>query len=151
MLREQSIKIKSKLNIIKGKPDLTPLVDVLFLLLIFFMLSSSFVQLSGITVEVPKTSKVTTRGVLKLVVIVDKYGNVFFNDIPIKNLDDLRIKFDESHSLGYKSSVIVRADTHAPFGIVAKLIALANERNLSAFIETTKREQHKSTGDRENF
>jgi biopolymer transport protein ExbD len=151
MLREQSIKIKSKLNLIKGKPDLTPLVDVLFLLLIFFMLSSSFVQLSGITVEVPKTSKVTTRGVLKMVVIVDKYGNVFFNDIPIKNLDDLRIKFDESHQRGYKSSVIVRADTKAPFGIVAQLISLANERKLSAFIETTKREQHKPIGNRESF
>ncbi|HRU00885.1 MAG TPA: biopolymer transporter ExbD, partial [Victivallales bacterium] len=45
---------RTKLSIIKGKPDLTPMIDVVFLLLLFFMLSSSFVQITGIEIKLPE-------------------------------------------------------------------------------------------------
>ncbi|MCK4248214.1 MAG: biopolymer transporter ExbD, partial [Candidatus Omnitrophica bacterium] len=45
---------KGKMEIEKGRLDITPLVDVIFLLIIFFMLTSSFISQPGIKINLPK-------------------------------------------------------------------------------------------------
>lgn len=129
MRNKTTIHLKGKLKIISGRPDLTPIVDVLFLLLIFFMLSSSFVQVSGVDVELPELSSASTKGVKKFVITVDRYSKLWFNDQPqtIASLKEqlLRVGSD---------TIVIRADKNAPFGDVAKIMALAEEANLNAFI-----------------
>jgi biopolymer transport protein ExbD len=142
MLRKQSVNIRHKLKLIKGKPDLTPLVDVLFLLLIFFMLSSSFVQVSGISVNLPGTATSSSQGTVKLVLTVDKEGRIYFNDeevIDFRNLEKRKFGFDrlkEKLMDVNVGTVIIRADRETQFGIVAKLMALTEEVGLDAFILT---------------
>ena len=45
------VKLRTRLKVFKGMPDMTPIINVVFLLLLFFMLSSSFVQISGIKIN----------------------------------------------------------------------------------------------------
>ena len=47
----------SKIRRVNLRPDLTPLIDVVFLLLIFFMLSSTFILQPGIKVELPQAKE----------------------------------------------------------------------------------------------
>jgi len=124
-----TINLKGQLKLISGRPDLTPIVDVLFLLLIFFMLSSSFVQVSGVDVDLPDVSLTSTKGVKKFVITVDSYSKLWFNDQPqtIASLKEELVRVNSD-------TIVIRADRNAPFGEVAKIMALAEEADLNAFI-----------------
>jgi biopolymer transport protein ExbD len=137
-LESGKVKIKTKLKPFTGKPDLTPLVDVLFLLLIFFMLSSSFVQVSGIKVELPEISYNSNLGIEKYVVTIDKNGRVFFNDSPVERWNTLKEELSRLGSRTESGTIILRADSKTDFGTVARIMSLAEEVNLNVFVVTIK-------------
>jgi len=125
------VKIKTRLKIIKGKYFFVPLVDVVFLLLIFFVLSSSFVQVSAISIKLPSIKGQLTSAE-KLVVTIDEDNRYYFND-QVMDLETLReqlAKISTKYKIG---SIIVRADKDAPHGVVTKVLALANSLNLNVY------------------
>jgi biopolymer transport protein ExbD len=140
MLGRSSIKIRSRLRPFKGCPDFTPFAGVFFLLLIFFMIGSSFVQVSGIPVDLPQTHAAGSFGARKFVVTIDRQSRIFFNDMAIPGMDILKEKLMEvaeaNPAKGGSATIIVRADSHAPFGVVAKLMSLAEELKVNAFVLT---------------
>lgn len=137
-LRNRPLNFRSRLKVLKGRTDMTPMVDVLFLLLIFFMLSSSFVQVSGIKVDLPEISYGSNLGVEKFIVTIDEASNIFFNDQPIGRWDFLKEKFSQLGSRSESGTIILRADDNTPFGAVAKVMSLAEEANLSVFVVTVQ-------------
>ena len=74
------VKLRTRLKVFKGMPDMTPIINVVFLLLLFFMLSSSFVQISGIKINLPKTEGENELGAEKLIISIDRNNRFFFND-----------------------------------------------------------------------
>lgn len=135
-----SIRIKTKLKIFKGYPDFTPFAGVFFLLLIFFMMGSSFIQVSGIPVELPEAQVSGSFGVKKFVVTIDSYSKIYFNDLAIPGMDILKEKLMEmvaAHPENDKPpTIVIRADSKAPFGVVAKLMSLAEDLRINAFVLT---------------
>ena len=125
------MKIKTRLKIIKGKYFAVPLVDVVFLLLIFFVLSSSFVQVSAININLPSVQGQLTSAE-KLVVTVDKNNKYYFND-QVMNLKKLKEQLANISTKYQIKSIIVRADKDAPHGLVTKVLALANSLNLNVY------------------
>ena len=74
---------RTRLQPLSGRPDLTPLVDVMFLALIFFMISSSFVQVSGIRVDLPQANATTVADIEKFIISIawsEKESLIYFND-----------------------------------------------------------------------
>ncbi|MBF0493515.1 MAG: biopolymer transporter ExbD [Candidatus Omnitrophica bacterium] len=71
---------KTTLEIKKGYLDIAPLINILFLLLIFFMLTSSFILQPGIRVNLPKavTGEVLSRNLF--IISVDEKGDVYINE-----------------------------------------------------------------------
>ena len=65
---------------IKATFDITPLVDCVLLLLIFFMLTSSFVFQPGIKIDLPKATTTEPNIRKELVVLIAKDGSLFFQD-----------------------------------------------------------------------
>lgn len=139
---EERPRIETRLKPIKGIPDLTPLVDVLFLLLIFILLSNSFVQVSGINVELPKTADAGSQSVKKFVVTVNREGRIFFNDQPMdaaaleSELNELRIRQRAKGEKG-AAAIVIRADSAVPFGKVAEIMGLAERNQLNAVVATS--------------
>ncbi|OGV49223.1 MAG: hypothetical protein A2017_06055 [Lentisphaerae bacterium GWF2_44_16] len=136
MLNDSRIKIRSNLKIFRGSPNVIAVIDVLFLLLLFFMISSSFVQVSGIKVDLPAISTQSPLGVEKYVITIDRQSKIFFNDQPLFTWDLLKEKLTEVSSKSKTGTVILRADNRTPFGIVAKLMALCEEAKLNVFVAT---------------
>ena len=136
MLNRKGVKIQGNLKICKGLPDLTALVDVLFLLLIFFMVGSSFVQVSGIQVELPKVSEEGSQVVEKVVVTINSKNQIFFNDSHIRDWDTLKEELLNVRSRPNIGAIILRADRRTPFGTVAKLMSLAENVGLNVFVAT---------------
>ena len=105
--------IPRKTCLLKGDLDMTPLIDCVFLLLIFFMLSSSFVRPAGINVNLPKTVTADILQEENFVIIVSADDVIYLNDTPLTikelkailkekkdTIDSLLIKSDKAASLG---------------------------------------------------
>jgi biopolymer transport protein ExbD len=138
MRNPYSQSFKPKLKSLSGRPDLTPLVDVLFLLLIFFMLSSSFVQISNIKVELPQVSSRASLGIEKFIVSVaktEKGTQIYFND-KVVSWETLKQELANVSNFSTSASIIIRADRRTPFGVVARVMSMAEKANLTAYIAT---------------
>ena len=93
--------------------NLTPLIDVIFLLLIFFMLSSNFTQPTAINVRLPKA---VTSDVLhdeNLMIVVTSENIMYLNDKVI-TLGELREVLSKGHNS--KRPVLIKADRRASVG-----------------------------------
>lgn len=133
-------RFQTQLKIFEGRPDLTPLIDVVFLLLIFFMLSSSFVQVSGIPVVLPEATASSDMSVDKLVVSIDKKNNIYFND---KSMDweSLTEQLQKCKLQWNADTVIVRADKNTEYGVVVKMMSLARSLQLNVYVATVSTEK----------
>ncbi|MBN2640449.1 MAG: biopolymer transporter ExbD [Victivallales bacterium] len=138
-----SVNIRTKRSICHGRPDLTPLIDVLFLVLIFVMLSSSFIKISGITVELPVVDSNRLQSVERFVVSIDRHSNIYFRDKAI-DWKGLKQGLVDVSSATDHATIILRSDSRAPFGVVARVMALAEEAGLSVFVATVAPEDPKS-------
>ena len=112
------MKFKRKIFIEEGQLDLAPLIDVVFLLLIFFMLTSSFIFQPGIRVNLPKalTSEVLHRDVL--VVTVSKDNKVYINERPIEG-EELVSRVTMAANDG--QPILIKADKDASLGEIIKI------------------------------
>ena len=97
--------------------DIMPLIDVVFLLLLFFMLTSSFVLYPGIKVKLPKAETSKTLSVSNLVITLTK-DHLIYWDEQLITLKELRVALERA---GGNKPVLIRADRHA---YVNKLIQL---------------------------
>ena len=134
---------KAKLQMEKGAIDITPLVDVVFQLIIFFLLSSSFVLQPGIKVELPtvKLPKGEKPAGLSLSILRD--GRIFLNDRPIewkvlqKALQMEKVRQPDQ-------LLVIKADEKAQHGNVVRVMGLAKEVGFARIAIATKPEFFKS-------
>ena len=108
--------------------DIAPLVDVIFQLLIFFMLTSSFIVPQGIKIDLPKaiTSQTVKSRVLEVVVSGE---NVFYVDGKVVNIQELKSIF--KGLVDRNQSLLIKADRRAQLGRVVEIWDLARKLGLS--------------------
>jgi len=123
--------------------NVTPLVDVMLVLLIIFMVTAPMMQ-EGITVDLPETkgqSLAREQQTEEIVISVSGQGNIFFNDVPVKE-ENLPAKITEATKSRPKSEVFLRADKTVQYGTVARIMGAlmgAGVKNLN-FITTPTEE-----------
>jgi biopolymer transport protein ExbD len=122
------MKFKRRVHIEKGMGDLTPLINVFFLLLIFFMFTSSFIFQPGIRVTLPKalTSEVIQQE--SVVIVITHDDRLFLNDREITSEElasNLRIIARE------KASLLLRADSRASLGRVVEVWDMCRAQGVS--------------------
>jgi biopolymer transport protein ExbD len=112
------MKFKRKVFLEKGRLDIAPLIDVVFLLLIFFMLTSSFIFQPGIRVNLPRavTSEVLHKE--QLVVIINDTNDVFINERPVES-DELVSRITLAGNEG--QSILIKADKEADLGKIIEI------------------------------
>jgi biopolymer transport protein TolR len=100
--------------------NVTPLVDVILVLLIIFMVTAPVLQ-SGIEVNVPKTKTVKQITEERLVISIDKSQKVFLGNDPI-NINEIGAKLHQKIRDPQGQSVYVRCDENVPFGVFATVM-----------------------------
>lgn len=122
------MKFKRRLKTEKGLLDLTPLINVFFLLFIFFLFTSSFIFQPGIKVNLPKavTSEVIQQE--NVVIIITKDDKVYLNDREISQ-DELASKL----RLMAKESVplLIKADSRASLGRIVGMWDMCRKEGVS--------------------
>lgn len=112
------MKLKRKVFLEKGRLDIAPLIDVVFLLLIFFMLTSSFVFQPGIRVNLPRavTSEVLHKELL--IVTVTEANEIFISERPVTREELVsRITMAARDA----QPLLIRADKEADLGKVIEI------------------------------
>ncbi len=126
------------------EPDvnLTPLIDVVFLLLIFFMVSTTFEHQSRIQVELPEASaEPTTPEAESLEIIVDAQGRYFIGEEQVVNTQLKTLKGAIAKVIGDRTDmpVIVRADANSPHQSVVTVLDATSQLGLTRIsLATTK-------------
>ena len=121
--------------------EITPLIDVVFLLLIFFMLATSFDERSAFKIDLPKSTAAKTKSTLKEVqVLVDKDKNIYlrYTDNSGKSQNE---KLDltsfvsvvsEKLNNSENKDVIISADKDIDYGFIVEIMSLLKESGASA-------------------
>jgi biopolymer transport protein TolR len=110
--------------------NITPLVDVVLVLLLIFMLTAPVLQ-SGILVAVPQTRSVTQLTEVHTVITIDKKQNVFLQD-KLVNVHDLPAELASlPNAKNSKRVVYVRADEAVPFGAFASVMDAVKQAGIT--------------------
>ena len=107
--------------------DLTPMVDVVFLLLIFFMISTTFVESPGISIKLPEASSQSVeREPQELKIYLSRDGDVYYLDRKI-SINDYKKLLAEHRSNADTTTILLLADQESRHGKVVTLMDLARD------------------------
>ena len=124
--------------------NITPLVDVVLVLLVIFMITAPVLQ-SGIEVNVPKTRTVKEITEQRLVVTIDHAQQIFLGDEPI-NIHDLPRRLQESGKDPASQVIYLRADQTVPFGAFASVMDAVKQSGITNVSIVTQPLETKSSG-----
>ncbi len=108
-------------------PNLTPLIDIVFLLLIFFLLTSHFVKDESLDIVLPEAESATAfedEDILEI--IIDQDGGIIVNERHI-NPDKLDDILRQSLQGRNKKQVVLRGDQSVPLGLTVKVMDAARK------------------------
>lgn len=105
--------------------DMAPLIDVVFQLLIFFMLSSSFFN-PTLKLDLPKAVTEDRREIEQIRVSVDKGGTIFVNDVKT-SLDELKPRLQAKLLKDPKKSLHLRGDEAMPYRFFVEVMDQARQ------------------------
>lgn len=113
--------------------NLTPMIDILFLLIIFFMVGSKFTEMeSAVDLDVPQVNDLgaLTAAPEKKVINVFRDGRVMLGTKEV-NLDDLKAELTASHAQYQELGVLVRGDRDVPFQQVATVLTTVRQAGIA--------------------
>lgn len=122
--------------------DLTPLIDVVFLLLIFFMVSATFTRESHLQIELPEArGEVAEEDIIQLDVVVNAEGNYIVNDRSLVNnrRETLERAISELAEGNTSLPFIITADARTPHEYVVRAMDVAGQLGFSRLSITTER------------
>jgi biopolymer transport protein ExbD len=119
--------------------NLTPLIDVVFLLLIFFMVSTTFNESSQLNIELPEANG-QQRDNNVLTLSIDEQGHYFLNRKQLLNSQLATIKrVLEKSSPDKDTKLMISADKDTPYQYVVRAMDAARQAGINNFaIETTQ-------------
>lgn len=135
------MEFKKRRELKRTKIEIIPMIDTMFFLLVFFMLSSlALTRLNGLPVNLPRASTSPKQPVTDLTITVDKDQQVFVNKERVL-LDDLGSKLLEKaggpNAELDQTSVIINADLTVPHGIVVRCIDESRSVGITHFAIAT--------------
>lgn len=130
------MKLRRSIQHLHGPIDAAPMVNVILLLLIFFLLTSSFVFQPGIKIDLPKGPSMGGVNTRYIIAIADQNPPlIFFNDqvVTMESLDKQLRAIARSEN---NAAVILRADKNVRHETVVQVMNLAMNDGLSVVIAT---------------
>lgn len=113
-----------------GEINLTPLIDTVFILLIFFVVTSSFVKESGIEVNRPTASTAERQERGNIIISVTRNGDIWIDRRKV-DLSALRANVERLHAENPEGSVIIASDRESRTGVLVQALDQARLAGVS--------------------
>ncbi|MFB6345357.1 MAG: ExbD/TolR family protein [bacterium] len=111
---------------------LAPMIDVVFLLLIFFMVSTTFITRPGLNLELPESESKTETPSEHWVISIDPKSQLYLNESKI-SLDDLQARLNND-----QRPVLIRADRTVSHGLVVSVLDQVKSAGISSINISTE-------------
>jgi len=120
--------------------NITPLIDVVFLLLIFFMVSTTFKQDFEVSIELPKASSDEKLVDKTLNVMIAPNGNYYLNNIKLENdkMSTLKSALMKESKGNFRLPVVISADGKTPHQSVIQAMDVARQVGFSKLTFATQ-------------
>lgn len=119
--------------------NVTPMVDVVLVLLVILMVSATWIVSQSMKVDLPNTATSDGSAASLAAVTVGPKGDLSFNEQPVSEAQ-LKLKLAEAGKKGGDITLIVSADKAAQHGIVVHVLDLARSSNITKFAVQVERE-----------
>ncbi|MBO6218972.1 MAG: biopolymer transporter ExbD [Treponema sp.] len=110
--------------------DLTPMIDVVFQLILFFLVSTTFALLPAINVNLPESSTAQGAEIAGITITVQSNGKMWFNDeqVSLKTLGQKLASFDTEGKKKDEYPVTLEADENVTNGSIVKIFDILREQ-----------------------
>ncbi len=119
--------------------NIAPLVDVVFLLVIFFAVSTTFLETAGLKLELPSSSSTAPRESRELTVLLGEDGTLSF-DGEIIDREELGVRLRAALDRNERKLVVLRADRSARHGEVVRVMDVIRESGAEGLTLDAKRD-----------
>ncbi|MFW6134103.1 MAG: ExbD/TolR family protein [Elusimicrobiota bacterium] len=118
--------------------NMAPMADIVFLLLIFFMITSSFVLEPGIDVNLPKAVTAEDQIRQEHVLTITRDRTILFDQDPV-SFSTLHRILEDTFSGEKRKLLIVRADENVPHGLVVKALDISRQAGVTQLAIATEK------------
>ena len=115
--------------------SIAPLIDVVFLLLIFFMVTSHYDIAAGVQIKLPKVTKKTASpdAESRIIIIVDKDANAYIDGTKI-DMETLKSRFAEEVKSRGMLHLVLQADSDVRHGKVVEIMDMAKAAGINSIV-----------------
>lgn len=114
--------------------DMIPMIDIVFQLILFFLVSTTFALLPGITVQLPESSTAEEGETMGLIITLSADGGIWFNDkaVTLEELNQELVAFDTKAVPREQYPIQLEADALVTNGTIVQLFDLLRKNGFSA-------------------
>ena len=123
------MKFKNKREGIRSNVDMTPMIDIVFHLILFFLVSTTFATLPGIKLNLPQSHTAESTSLMGITITADDSGVLYFNDkeVSMAGLGDELLTFDTGTTKKEEFPVSLEADSEVTNGTIVKIFDVIRE------------------------
>jgi biopolymer transport protein ExbD len=113
--------------------NVTPMVDVMLVLLVIMMVSATYIVTRALNVELPKSASADEAAQGPITVTLTKDQRMFVNQEPISDDAELVLRFRKARAAAGEPSVVISADGGVVHRSVVHVIDLAKQQGITKF------------------
>ena len=123
------MKFKNKREGIRSNVDMTPMIDIVFQLILFFLVSTTFATLPGIKLNLPQSHTAESTSLMGITITADDSGVLYFNDkeVSMAGLGEELLTFDTCTTKKEEVPVSLEADSEVTNGTIVKIFDVIRE------------------------
>ncbi len=110
------------------------MADIAFLLIIFFMVSTVFARDKGLKMLLPEKQSETVKIKSKRIIdiSINDVGQIYFNDTPVKNPEELKQKIKSELEKDPKKIVLIKTNVDAPYERMIEVLDVVKQLKVKA-------------------
>lgn len=116
--------------------NIAPLIDVVFLLLIFFMLSADFITHPGIKISLPTAVSAKLHPEEEIIIFISENNKLYLNEEPVA-LENLVVRLRAKIEEFKAKTVIIKADEKINLGLAVKVMDMAKQAEAKGLVIST--------------
>lgn len=127
------MKVKSRKKILHSNIDMTPMLDIVFQLILFFLVSTTFAMLPGIKLQLPQSHTSESTAMQGITITAQSNGNLFFNDkqVDMISLGEELVLYDTKDTPKNEFPISLEADSEVTNGTIVKIFDVIRENGYS--------------------
>ena len=117
--------------------NITSLIDVMFILIIFFMVSSSIIEQPGMKLELPRTKSAEVVRMENIALFISREGEIFVNRTPVA-LDSLASILQQVMPKLAEKTLVLKADKASHHGTIVQIMDIAKRAGIEKIVIGTE-------------